>query len=90
MRRGHEVTGIARDAGKLAPAEHLTLRNADALSPGVADLLRGHDVVVVVSAMGKASDELIALAKKMSTEPPRRELDMLVSTGERVATLGIV
>lgn len=46
LRRGHEVTGIARDAGKLASAERLTLRNGDALSPGLAGLLRGHDVVV--------------------------------------------
>jgi aspartate kinase len=44
----------------------------------------GNDVVVVVSAMGKTTDELIALARKVSNEPPRRELDMLVSTGERV------
>jgi aspartate kinase len=44
----------------------------------------GDDVVVVVSAMGKTTDELIALARKMSDAPPRRELDMLVSTGERV------
>jgi aspartate kinase len=56
----------------------------------VADMVaaarrRGDDVVVVVSAMGKTTDELIALAKKVSPEPARRELDMLVSTGERVS-----
>ena len=50
----------------------------------------GHDVVVVVSAMGKTTDELIGLARRAAetagagAEPPRRELDMLVSTGERV------
>jgi aspartate kinase len=44
----------------------------------------GNDVVVVVSAMGKATDELLALAKRVADDPPRRELDMLVSTGERV------
>jgi aspartate kinase len=50
----------------------------------------GHDVVVVVSAMGKTTDELIGLARRVAegggagAEPPRRELDMLVSTGERV------
>jgi aspartate kinase len=44
----------------------------------------GNDVVVVVSAMGKTTDELIGLARKVCEEPPRRELDMLVSTGERV------
>ncbi|HEY1957185.1 MAG TPA: aspartate kinase [Polyangiaceae bacterium] len=51
----------------------------------VATKKRGHDVVVVVSAMGKTTDELIALAKKVSKDPPRRELDMLVTTGERVS-----
>jgi aspartate kinase len=52
---------------------------------------RGDDVVVVVSAMGKTTDGLIALAQGASeregqrSEPPRRELDMLLSTGERVS-----
>src|SRR5262252_6135358 len=46
----------------------------------------GHDVVVTVSAMGKKTDELLALAKSVAKgDPPRRELDMLVSTGERVS-----
>jgi len=51
----------------------------------VAAKRRGDDVVVVVSAMGKTTDQLIALAKAVAKEPPRRELDMLVSTGERVS-----
>ncbi len=45
---------------------------------------KGDDVVVVVSAMGKATDELLGLAMRVAPLPPRRELDMLVSTGERV------
>lgn len=45
----------------------------------------GFDVVVVVSAMGKTTDGLLALAGQVSKNPPRRELDMLVSTGERVS-----
>jgi aspartate kinase len=45
----------------------------------------GHDVVVVVSAMGDTTDELLALAKKISPNPDRRELDMLLSAGERIA-----
>jgi aspartate kinase len=44
----------------------------------------GNDVCVVVSAMGKTTDELLALAKRVAADAPRRELDMLVSTGERV------
>jgi aspartate kinase len=54
----------------------------------VATKRRGHDVVVVVSAMGKTTDNLLALAREASaglSEPPRRELDMLLSTGERVS-----
>lgn len=45
----------------------------------------GHDVVVVVSAMGDATDELLARAKAISNEPDRRELDMLLSVGERIS-----
>lgn len=45
----------------------------------------GYDVVVVVSAMGDTTDELISLAKSVSETPDRRELDMLVSVGERVS-----
>ncbi len=51
----------------------------------VATRALGHEVVVVVSAMGKTTDELIALAKRVAKEPHRRELDMLVTTGERVS-----
>jgi aspartate kinase len=45
----------------------------------------GERVVVVVSAMGDTTDELLALARAISAAPPRRELDMLVSCGERIA-----
>jgi aspartate kinase len=50
----------------------------------VAAKQAGSDVVVVVSAMGKTTDGLLALAKSVHADAPRRELDMLVSTGERV------
>ncbi|HWD25332.1 MAG TPA: aspartate kinase [Acidimicrobiales bacterium] len=46
----------------------------------------GHEVVVVVSAMGKATDDLIRLAGDVSSTKPGREYDMLVSTGERIST----
>jgi len=45
----------------------------------------GHDVVVVVSAMGDTTDELLAMAKRVSANPDRRELDMLLSAGERIS-----
>jgi aspartate kinase len=46
---------------------------------------RGFDVVGTVSAMGKTTDQLIALANEVSPTPDARELDMLLSTGERIA-----
>jgi aspartate kinase len=45
----------------------------------------GHQVAVVVSAMGHTTDELIGLAGKVAREPARRELDALMSTGEAVS-----
>jgi aspartate kinase len=47
---------------------------------------RGDDVVVVVSAMGKETDELIRLAGEVSKVKPGREMDMLITAGERKAT----
>ena len=45
----------------------------------------GHDVVVVVSAMGKTTDQLIRLASDVSSVQPTREVDMLLSAGERIS-----
>lgn len=45
----------------------------------------GNDVVVVVSAMGKSTDNLIKLANEVSSVQPARELDMLLTTGERIS-----
>jgi aspartate kinase len=45
----------------------------------------GQSVVVVVSAMGDTTDELLALARKVTDNPARRELDMLLSAGERIS-----
>jgi len=46
---------------------------------------QGHQVVVVVSAMGDTTDELIDLANEVSPLPPARELDMLLTAGERIS-----
>ncbi|MDI3256521.1 MAG: aspartate kinase [Kyrpidia sp.] len=46
---------------------------------------QGHQVAVVVSAMGDTTDDLIALARQVNDRPPARELDMLLSTGEQVS-----
>lgn len=45
--------------------------------------MEGHDVVVVLSAQGKTTDALIAKAKEINHKPSRREMDMLLSTGEQ-------
>ncbi|QDZ40051.1 aspartate kinase [Euhalothece natronophila Z-M001] len=45
----------------------------------------GHQVVVVVSAMGKTTDQLVGLAESISSNPSGREMDMLLSTGEQVS-----
>src|SRR5512136_241866 len=45
----------------------------------------GDAVCVVVSAMGDATDDLLKLAKQVSPDPPRRELDMLLTAGERIS-----
>ncbi|MFT6142809.1 MAG: aspartate kinase [Myxococcota bacterium] len=50
-----------------------------------ATVAEGHQVVVVCSAMGNTTNELLALARSVSASPSRRELDMLVSVGERIA-----
>lgn len=46
---------------------------------------KGYDLVVVVSALGDTTDELIKLAQQISDNPPEREMDMLLSTGEQIS-----
>ena len=51
----------------------------------IRDYKAGNDVVVVLSAMGKQTDVLINMAKEINPNPPKRELDMLMTTGEQVS-----
>ena len=51
----------------------------------VATRKAGHDVVIVISAMGDTTDELMDLAQQISPIPPPRELDMLLTAGERMS-----
>ena len=51
----------------------------------VAAREQGHRVVAVLSARGKTTDELISMAEEVSTTPDPREMDMLLSTGERIS-----
>jgi aspartate kinase len=65
----------------VADAERIT-RVAERI---VATKKAGNDVVVVVSAMGDTTDELLDLAKQVAILPPPRELDMLLTSGERIS-----
>ncbi|MCP3459035.1 MULTISPECIES: aspartate kinase [unclassified Bradyrhizobium] len=57
-----------------------------AVAGSLADLRsRGYRVVAIVSAMGKATDDLVRMAYQVSPHPNRRELDMLLTTGERIS-----
>ena len=51
----------------------------------IEDYKAGHDVVVVLSAMGDTTDDLIAMAHSIHANPKKRELDMLLTTGEQVS-----
>ena len=51
----------------------------------IEDYKKGNDVVVVLSAMGKTTDGLIAKAHEITPNPSKRELDMLLTTGEQVS-----
>ena len=74
---------IVQKFGGSSVAEPKQIR---AIAAGVKKLCAdGHQVIVVVSAMGKTTDQLISLAYQVSPEPNRRELDMLLSAGERIS-----
>ena len=51
----------------------------------IEDYKNGNDVVVVLSAMGKYTDELITMAQDISEKPPKREMDMLFTIGEQMS-----
>ncbi len=51
----------------------------------IEDYKKGHDVVIVLSAMGKYTDDLIRMAKDIHDTPPKREMDMLFTIGEQMS-----
>ena len=51
----------------------------------IEDYQKGNDIVVVLSAMGKYTDELIQKAKEINPDPPKREMDMLFTIGEQMS-----
>ena len=67
-------TSVA-DSGKILAAARKAVRAQQ----------NGHQVVMVVSAMGKNTDALVSLAAEINENPPAREMDMLLSTGEQVS-----
>jgi aspartate kinase len=62
-----------------------TERLARCAARAVAAHRDGHEVVLVVSAMGKATDELLGLARRTNPDPPRNHLDLLLATGEQAS-----
>ncbi len=73
---------VQKYGGSSVADEHKIAKVAERV---VAAKMSGYDVVVVVSAMGKTTDDLQALALRIHPNPPRRELDMLTSVGERIS-----
>ena len=51
----------------------------------IEDYKKGHDIIVVLSAMGDTTDDLLELAASINPNAPKRELDMLLTTGEQVS-----
>ena len=51
----------------------------------IKDYREGHDVIVVLSAMGKYTDELVDMARDVNPRPPKREMDMLFTIGEQMS-----
>jgi aspartate kinase len=77
------VTLIVQKFGGTSVADPDRMKN---VARHVAETRRqGNDVVVVVSAMGKATDNLVELARQVSSNPQGREMDMLLTTGERIS-----
>ena len=76
------MTCIVQKYGGSSVADVGKLRKIVELIAGLKD--QNIDIAVVVSAMGKTTDELVMMAREISPKPPRREMDVLLSTGERI------
>jgi aspartate kinase len=99
MNAGIERTLAARtwDRGREKPQLSLIVQKFGGSSVATAERIMaaarrairakqaGHQVIVVVSARGDTTDELIALAREITDQPPSREMDMLLATGEQVS-----
>jgi aspartate kinase len=77
------VTLVVQKYGGTSVADPDRMRN---VARHIAETrAKGIDVVAVVSAMGKATDNLVALARQVASNPQGREMDMLLTTGERIS-----
>lgn len=74
---------IVQKFGGTSVADAAKIKNV--ASAAIAEKEKGHQVVVVVSAMGKTTDYLVDLASEISPNPSLREMDMLLTTGEQVS-----
>lgn len=82
MNNSYAQTLVMKFGGAaVATPEHFS-RIADIVISRLSEYSR---LVIVVSAMGNTTDQLIALAKQVNPDPPRREYDMLVTVGERIS-----
>ena len=87
MRRNNQITGehhvslIVQKFGGTSVADAGKIKAA--AQKAVAAKRAGHQVVMVLSARGNKTDELIALAAEITETPPPREMDMLLATGEQ-------
>ena len=82
-RKSSPVALIVQKYGGSSVADAASIKR---VAKRVAEAKRaGHDVVVVVSAMGDTTDELIDLAQQVTPLPPQREMDILLTAGERIS-----
>ncbi|OJU82698.1 MAG: aspartate kinase [Chlamydia sp. 32-24] len=70
---------------KFGGASVATPKNIERVADIIIERAKSYKVVVVVSAMGDMTNQLIALAHQVNKNPPKREYDMLISTGERIS-----
>ena len=63
-----------------------TSQRIKAIAKRIVNLGKKNSLVIVVSALGDTTDELLNLASQVSSKPPQRELDMLISTGEQISS----
>ncbi|MFH1651158.1 MAG: aspartate kinase, partial [Chloroflexota bacterium] len=75
---------VVQKYGGSSVADAAKIKNVAGRIAGARD--KGNEVVVVVSAMGDTTDDLITLAYQLSPHPEKRELDVLLSTGEIISS----